>query len=35
MNQINMYANHSFNHFIDKELNRAKTLLILQKNIYC
>lgn len=33
MNTINVYVNHSFKHFIDKELDQNKTLLILKKNV--
>lgn len=34
MNTINVYVNHSFKHFIDKELNQNKTLLILKKKCW-
>lgn len=34
MKTINVYVNHSFKHFIDKELNQNKTLLILKKKCW-
>lgn len=34
MKTINVYVNHSFKHFIDKELNQNITLLILKKKCW-